>query len=118
MANRYLEHYGVLGMKWGRRKSAARTARRDASDLRKHGYKKEAAALEKNARELEKNIPAVIKKRRAVRAAGQSAVLSGLVTFGANKLMGHSSARAGKAALQSAAFAGVLSATIQSYLDS
>ena len=74
----YLEHHGILGMKWGvrrfqredgsltpagkKRKSsnnrefkenrhdrAARASQRDADDLRKHGYTKEADAVQKVA---------------------------------------------------------------------
>lgn len=53
-----LKHFGVLGMKWGvrRHRRAASVARKDAADLRKHGFTKEAAALDKNASALEKKI--------------------------------------------------------------
>ena len=59
-----LYHYGVPGMKWGVRKSrttlgpsfgnryhskAANRIQKDADDLRKHGYKAEADAVEKVA---------------------------------------------------------------------
>lgn len=56
----YLIHYGVKGMKWGVRKQRPTSGRtrlhraysaqmRDAADLRKHGYEKEADAVEQVA---------------------------------------------------------------------
>lgn len=62
----YLEHHGILGQKWGVRRyqnkdgnytslgarryaKAAQAAQRDADDLRKHGYTKEADAVQKVA---------------------------------------------------------------------
>ena len=47
-----LRHYGVLGMKWGVRRAArleraSAASGRDAQDLRKHGYTKEADAVQK-----------------------------------------------------------------------
>ena len=46
-----LMHYGVLGMKWGVRRHtrAANAVQRDADNLRKHGYKAEAEAVQKVA---------------------------------------------------------------------
>lgn len=59
-----LMHYGVKGMKWGVHKSrtthgssfgnryhskAAKSVQKDADDLRKHGYKAEADAVQKVA---------------------------------------------------------------------
>ena len=59
-----LKHYGVLGMKWGVHRSksshnpsignryhtkAAKSVQKDADDLRKHGYKAEADAVQKVA---------------------------------------------------------------------
>ena len=61
MENDELMHYGVLGMKWGKRKAtytslgnkyhsrAARNIQKDADNLRKHGYKNEAKAVQKVA---------------------------------------------------------------------
>jgi len=64
MNNNYLEHHGILGQKWGVRRyqnadgsytslgarrhaKAADASQKDANDLKKNGYTKEAAAVQK-----------------------------------------------------------------------
>lgn len=70
--NGELYHYGVKGMKWGRRKNyktlgnrfhsrSAKKIQADADNLRKHGYKEEADAVQK-----------VADKKRAKAAASQA----------------------------------------------
>jgi len=51
-----LKHFGVIGMKWGvrRHRRAASVARKDAADLRKHGFTKEADAVDAVASRSEK----------------------------------------------------------------
>lgn len=67
----FLEHYGVLGMKWGirRNRSAARAARKDQASLKKAGYTKEAAAVGKVAAKSEAKAAAGESKLAAKRAA-------------------------------------------------
>ena len=45
----YLQHFGVKGMKWGvrRARKASSASARDAANLRKYGYTKEADAVQK-----------------------------------------------------------------------
>lgn len=59
-----IKHYGVLGMRWGHRKasSAAETIRRESANLRKHGYSKEADALDIEANKQQGKADALKKK--------------------------------------------------------
>ena len=80
----YLIHYGVKGMKWGVRKQrpysghsrlhrAYNAQMRDAADLRKHGYNKEADAVEQVAAKTKAKIdrkeakPGFLEKRLEMR---------------------------------------------------
>jgi hypothetical protein len=66
MEDKELQHVGVLGMKWGHRRArAADAAERDAADLRKHGYHKEAAALSANAKKLRAKQAEIDGKKKA-----------------------------------------------------
>lgn len=94
-SNDYLSHHGILGQKWGKKngppypldaedhsasekksdwkkslrtkrlESANRAARRDADDLRNHGYNSEAKAVEDVANKREKKIEKSIEKDKA-----------------------------------------------------
>lgn len=61
----YLVHHGVKGMRWGYRRArrAAEAASRDASDLRKHGYLKEADAVQKVADKNYKKAKSIAESR-------------------------------------------------------
>lgn len=62
-----LKHYGVPGMRWGRRRNlygVVSAAKKDASELRKQGKTKEADDLESKAKELE----AKLKSKKPFRA--------------------------------------------------
>lgn len=50
-----LYHHGILGQKWGirRTESALAANRKDVADLRKHGYTKEADAVEQVGKKLQ-----------------------------------------------------------------
>ena len=81
----YLIHYGIKGMKWGVRRTnksfgnriysrAAKSAQKDADDLRKHGYKDEAVAVQKVADKNRQKAAASQKKydlKQAKKASGE-----------------------------------------------
>lgn len=73
--NDELRHFGVMGMRWGRRRaqSAAKAQSRDAADLRKHGFKKEAAAVQKNANKERTKALSLDKRIKAKELALKSA---------------------------------------------
>lgn len=50
-----LYHHGILGQKWGvrRTESALAANRKDVADLRKHGYAKEAEAVEQVGKKMQ-----------------------------------------------------------------
>ena len=50
-----LYHHGILGQKWGvrRTESALAANRKDVADLRKHGYAKEADAVEQVGKKMQ-----------------------------------------------------------------
>jgi len=92
MANRYLEHYGVLGMKWGRRRLRQERAR---ATLRKR------VLTDKDYR-----------KSIYLHDAGKSAVISGLLTFGLNKALGVSTSSSASTAAKAAVAGAAISAAL------
>ena len=91
-----LAHYGVLGMKWGKRMatSAAKGLQKDVDSLRSHGYRDEANAIEKmadrkraKAKELDGKIKAKeqdnqIKKEATKKAKGDAWRNTGIFVAG------------------------------------
>lgn len=69
-----IEHFGVVGMKWGvrRNRSAARQARRDQKSLSSVGLKRSAAAVGRVAAKSEGKAAAGEAKIKAKQAAGEA----------------------------------------------
>ena len=106
----YLMHYGIKGMKWGKRKAsyqtignrvysrAARASQKDADNLRKHGYKAEADAVQKVAdrnrakasasqkKYDERNTPEAKAKRAKALKIGAAVAGTALAAYGAYKV--------------------------------
>ena len=101
-------HYGVKGMKWGKRKArvtignryhsrAAESVQRDADNLRKHGYKAEADAVQavadkhrqtaaESQRKADSKQPMSAKKKVAIAAGvGAAVTVAVLAAYGGYK---------------------------------
>jgi len=137
-SNGEIIHYGVLGMRWGRRRrlSAARAADRDAASLKRAGYKKESEAVKKNATKLRKEARKLtgriseqrtrdaktrknLKNKDSWKVLGKAglkvSVLSAVVSATLTTALGGNSRQVAESALKSAGIAAVLNTAIGSY---
>lgn len=109
-----LTHYGVLGMRWGRRTTKRGGSAGSRPSSIKERWKTHSKMVEEANKEFKEKILTDKKFRRGIylRDAGKSAVAGGLLTFGINKAFGVSTVSAATSAARAAAVSAALSTVL------